>query len=116
MLSITFLANGWVLLMGHGLSQVASLCKAEAKAKDMPLNISGWTSPSADIPRLNSPKEGRDNESFVVDGENKRGKMWFMGICMPISTSYYNRNACVETPQTFFFQPYTSTCLKLSRV
>lgn len=74
-LSITLVANGWVLLMGHGLSQVASLCKGEAKSKDMPLNFSGWTSPSADIPGLNSPKEGRDNESFVVDGENKRGEM-----------------------------------------
>lgn len=102
-LSITLVANGWVLLMGHGLYQVASLCKAEVKPKDMPLNFSGWTSPSADIPGLNSPKEGRDNESFVVNGEKKRGKMWFMGICMPISTSYYNRNACVEIPWIFFF-------------
>lgn len=76
-LSITLVANGWVLLMGHGISQVASLCRGEAKSKDIPLNFSGWTSPSADIPGLRSPKEGKDNGSFVTDGENKRGKMWF---------------------------------------
>uniref|UniRef100_A0A3Q3WMY9 G-protein coupled receptors family 3 profile domain-containing protein n=1 Tax=Mola mola TaxID=94237 RepID=A0A3Q3WMY9_MOLML len=58
-LSITLVANGWVLLMGHGLLQVAFLC---------------WTSPSADIPGLNSPKEGRENGSFETDGENKRGE------------------------------------------
>lgn len=74
-LSITLVANGWVLLMGHGLFQVASLCRGEANSKDIPLNFSGWTSPSADIPGLKSPKEGTDNGSFVTDGENKKGKM-----------------------------------------
>lgn len=79
-LTITLVTNGWVLLMGHGLSQVASLCRGEAKSKDVRLNFSGWTSPSADIPGLNSPKEGRDNGSFVTDGENRRGKLSFTGI------------------------------------
>lgn len=74
-LSITLVTNGWVLLMGHGLSQVTSLCRGEAKSKDIRLNFSGWTSPSADIPGLNSPKEGRDNGSFVTDGDNRRGKL-----------------------------------------
>lgn len=74
-LSITLVSNGWVLLMGYGLSQVAFLCRGEAKSKDIHLNFSGWTSPSADIPGLNSPEKGRDNRSFVTDGENRRGKL-----------------------------------------
>lgn len=78
-LSIALVTNGWVLLMGHGLSQVASLCRGEAKSKDIRLNFSGWTSPSADIPGLNSPKEGRDNGSFVTDGENRGGTLSFSG-------------------------------------
>lgn len=78
--SITLVANGWVLLMGHGLSQVASLCRGEAKSKDIRLNFSGWTSPSANIPGLNSPKEGRDNGSFVTDGENRRGKLIYKNL------------------------------------
>lgn len=73
-LSITLVVNGWVLLMGHGLSQVAFLCRGEAKSKDVPLSFTGWTSPSADIPGLNSPKEGRENQSFETDAENKKGE------------------------------------------
>lgn len=73
-LSIALVANGWVLLMGHGLSQVAFLCRGEAKSKDVPLSFAGWTSPSADIPGLNSPKEGKENGSFESDGENRRGE------------------------------------------
>ncbi|TNM97587.1 hypothetical protein fugu_015743 [Takifugu bimaculatus] len=87
-LTITLVANGWVLLMGHGLSQVASLCKGEAKSKDMPLNFSGWTSPSADIPGLNSPREGRDNESFVVDGENKRDRRGVSSLRSPYESGF----------------------------
>ena len=73
-LSIALVANGWVLLMGHGLSQVAFLCRGEAKSKEIPLSFAGWTSPSADIPGLNSPKEGKENGSFESEGENKRGE------------------------------------------
>ncbi|KAM3598199.1 uncharacterized protein V6R79_014991 [Siganus canaliculatus] len=74
LLSIALVANGWVLLMGHGLSQISFLCRGEAKSKDAPLNFSGWTSPSADIPGLNSPKEGRENGSFESDTETRRGR------------------------------------------
>lgn len=73
-LCITLVANGWVLLLGHGLSQVAFLCRGEAKSKDVPLSFAGWTSPSADIPGLSSPKEGKENGSFENDGENRRGE------------------------------------------
>lgn len=72
--SIALVANGWVLLMGHGLSQFAFLCRGVGKSKDMPLNFVGWTSPSADIPGLASQKEGKENGSFENDGENRRGE------------------------------------------
>ncbi|XP_029945610.1 G-protein coupled receptor family C group 5 member D [Salarias fasciatus] len=67
-LSIALVANGWVLLLGHGLSQVALFCRGEALSKDLPLSFAGWTSPSADIPGLASPKEGRENGSYENDG------------------------------------------------
>lgn len=73
-LSIALVVNGWVLLMGHGLSQVAFLCRGEARSKEIPLSFAGWTSPSADMPGLNSPKEGKENGSFENDGENRRGE------------------------------------------
>ncbi|XP_072225349.1 retinoic acid-induced protein 3 isoform X1 [Leuresthes tenuis] len=71
-LSIALVANGWVLLMGQGLSQVASFCKGEATSRDLPLNFAGWTSPNADIPGLASQKEGKENGSFENDGETRR--------------------------------------------
>lgn len=74
LLSIALVANGWALLMGHGLAQVAFFCRGEAKTKDLPLSFAGWTSPSADIPGLNSPKEGKENTSFDNEGDNRRGR------------------------------------------
>ncbi len=73
-LCIALVANGWVLLMGHGVCQVALFCRGEAKSREVPLSFAGWTSPSADIPGLNSPKEGKENGSFENDGDNKRGE------------------------------------------
>lgn len=73
-LAIALVANGWVFLMGHGLFQVAFLCRGEAKSKDIPLSFAGWTSPSADIPGLGSPKEGKENGSFENEAENRRGE------------------------------------------
>lgn len=73
-LTIALVANGWVLLMGHGLSQVASFCKGESTAKDTPLSFAGWTSPDANIPGLGSQKEGKENGSFENESENKRGE------------------------------------------
>uniref|UniRef100_A0A8D0AB46 G-protein coupled receptors family 3 profile domain-containing protein n=1 Tax=Sander lucioperca TaxID=283035 RepID=A0A8D0AB46_SANLU len=66
-LSIALVANGWVLLMGHGLAQMAFFCRGEARSKDIPLSFAGWTSPSADIPGLASPKEGKENGSYESD-------------------------------------------------
>ncbi|XP_061829874.2 retinoic acid-induced protein 3 [Nerophis lumbriciformis] len=74
LLAMALVANGWVLLTGHGLSQAAFLCRGEAKAKEYPLSFEGWTSPSADIPGLNSPKGGNENGSFENEPENRRGR------------------------------------------
>lgn len=73
-IAIALVANGWVFLMGHGLSQVAFLCRGVDKSKDAPLNFAGWTSPSADVSGLNSPKEGKENGSFESEGEPRRGE------------------------------------------
>lgn len=75
-LGVALVVNGWVLLMGYGLLQVAFLCRGEARSRDAPLSFSGWTSPSADIPGLNSPKEGRENGSFESEGDNGRRGGW----------------------------------------
>lgn len=75
-LGIALVVNGWVLLIGYGLLQVAFLCRGEARSRDAPLSFSGWTSPSADIPGLNSPKEGRENGSFESEGDNNRRGGW----------------------------------------
>lgn len=72
--SIALVTNGWVLLIGHGLFQVAWFCRGEAKSKDIPLSFAGWTSPSADIPGLASQKHGRENGSFESDSDKSRGE------------------------------------------
>lgn len=73
-LTVALVANGWVFLMGHGLSQVASFCRGEGSARDTPLSFAGWTSRDADIPGLGSQKEGKENGSFENESENKRGE------------------------------------------
>ncbi|KAK6311825.1 hypothetical protein J4Q44_G00174890 [Coregonus suidteri] len=70
-LSIALVANGWVLLLGHGLAQVVLLCRWEASSKEGPLDFGGWTSPNANLPGLGSPKEGRENRSFENDGRRQ---------------------------------------------
>ncbi|XP_034449020.1 retinoic acid-induced protein 3 [Hippoglossus hippoglossus] len=87
-LSIVLVANGWALLMGHGLSQVSFLCRGEAKAQELPLSFAGWTSPSADIPGLRSPKEGRENGSFESDGENRRGRRTDASLRSPYESGF----------------------------
>ncbi|KAM7386395.1 hypothetical protein PAMA_009151 [Pampus argenteus] len=67
-MSITLVTNGWVLLLGHGVCQVAFLCRGEARSKDNPLSFAGWTSPSADMSGLGDPKDGKENGSFENDG------------------------------------------------
>ncbi|XP_070779365.1 retinoic acid-induced protein 3 [Enoplosus armatus] len=112
-LCIALVANGWVLLMGHGLSQVAFLCRGEAKSKDIPLSFAGWTSPSADIPGLNSPKEGKENGSFESDSENRRGRRAEQSLRSPYESGFSmteidtDKDFSIPRPQTTnYSEPY----------
>ncbi|XP_065820505.1 retinoic acid-induced protein 3 [Labrus bergylta] len=112
-LSIALVANGWVLLMGHGLSQVAFLCRGEAKSKDAPLSFAGWTSPSADIPGLNSPTAGKDNGSFENESENRRGPRAQPSLRSPYESGFSMseidpvKDYTIPRPQTTTYQePY----------
>ncbi|XP_070704669.1 G-protein coupled receptor family C group 5 member D [Pempheris klunzingeri] len=112
-LGIALVANGWVLLMGHGLSQVAFLCRGEAMSKDIPLSFAGWTSPSADIPGLNSPKEGKENGSFENDGENRRGRSAEASLRSPYESGFSmteidpDKDYTIPRPQTTNYnEPY----------
>ncbi|XP_071330536.1 G-protein coupled receptor family C group 5 member D [Trachinotus anak] len=112
-LCIALVANGWVLLMGHGLSQVAFLCRGEAKSKDVPLSFAGWTSPSADIPGLGSQKEGKENGSFETDGENRRGRRAEPSLRSPYESGFSmteidtDKDYTIPRPQTTNYrEPY----------
>lgn len=112
-LSIALVANGWVLLIGHGLSQVAFFCRGEATAQEVPLNFVGWTSPSGDIPGLGSQKEGKENGSFENDGENRRGRRAEPALRSPYESGFSmteidpNKDYTIPRPQTTNFnQPY----------
>ncbi|XP_033826697.1 retinoic acid-induced protein 3 isoform X1 [Periophthalmus magnuspinnatus] len=111
-LSIALVCNGWVFLMGHGLSQVAFLCSAEARAKDLPLNFAGWTSPSADVPGLNSLKEGRENGSFETEGD-RRGRRTEPALRSPYESEFSmteidtERDYSIPRPKTTNYgEPY----------
>lgn len=112
-LAIALVSNGWVLLMGHGLAQVAFLCRGEAKSKEVPLSFAGWTSPSADIPELNSPKGGKENGSFENDGENRRGRRAEQSLRSPYESGFSmtdidpDKDYTIPRPQTTNYQePY----------
>ncbi|KAA0706390.1 G-protein coupled receptor family C group 5 member D [Triplophysa tibetana] len=64
-ISIALVTNGWVLLLGHGVSQVRFICQQEAYTEDPPLDLTGWTrspeDPAAD------PQPCRDNGGFQRD-------------------------------------------------
>uniref|UniRef100_A0A3Q3B1M7 G protein-coupled receptor class C group 5 member D n=2 Tax=Kryptolebias marmoratus TaxID=37003 RepID=A0A3Q3B1M7_KRYMA len=112
-LSIALVANGWVLLMGHGLSQVAFFCRGEATAKDVPLSFAGWTSPNADIPGLGAPKEGKENGSFENESENKRGRRAEPALRSPYESGFSmteidpDKDYTIPRPQTTNYnEPY----------
>ncbi|KAM8845084.1 G-protein coupled receptor family C group 5 member D [Spinachia spinachia] len=111
-ISIALVTNGWVLLMGHGLSQVALFCRGEAKSKDIPLSFAGWTSPSADIPGLASQKHGRENGSFESDSDKSRGGRLEQSLRSPydgfsLSEIDTERDYNIPRPQTTNYrEPY----------
>ncbi|XP_034749796.1 retinoic acid-induced protein 3 [Etheostoma cragini] len=112
-LSIALVANGWVLLMGHGLAQMAFFCRGEARSKDIPLSFVGWTSPSADIPGLASPKEGKENGSYESDSGNRRGRRTEKSLRSPYEAGFAvtnidpNKDYTIPRPQTTnYMEPY----------
>ncbi|XP_040047669.2 G-protein coupled receptor family C group 5 member D [Gasterosteus aculeatus] len=110
--SIALVTNGWVLLIGHGLFQVAWFCRGEAKSKDIPLSFAGWTSPSADIPGLASQKHGRENGSFESDSDKSRGGRLEQSLRSPydgfsVSEVDTERDYTIPRPQTTNYrEPY----------
>ncbi|KAI9533442.1 hypothetical protein NQZ68_024496 [Dissostichus eleginoides] len=110
---IALVANGWVLLMGYGLSQIAFFCRGEAKSKDLPLSFAGWTTPSADIPGLNSPKEGNENGSFESDSETRRGRRTERSLRSPYESGFSmtdidpDKDYTIPRPKTTnYLEPY----------
>lgn len=102
--SIALVANGWVLLMGHGLAQLAFLCRGGATSKDSPLNFIGWTSPSGEMPGLASQKEGKDNGSFENDADNRRGESHWRRSALWVTAD----PGCTEMPNKCMQQPTTA--------
>nr|XP_057904226.1 retinoic acid-induced protein 3 [Doryrhamphus excisus]XP_057904227.1 retinoic acid-induced protein 3 [Doryrhamphus excisus]XP_057904228.1 retinoic acid-induced protein 3 [Doryrhamphus excisus] len=112
-LALALVANGWVLLMGHGLSQMAFLCRGEAKSKEIPLSFAGWTSPGVDIPDPNSPKEGKENGSFENEAESRRGRRAEPSLQSPYESEFSmteidpSKDYSIPRPQTTNFgEPY----------
>lgn len=107
-LSIALVANGWVLLMGHGLAQIAFFCRGEAKSKEIPLSFAGWTSPSTDVPGLASPKAGKENGSFESDGRRTEQSLrspYESGFSMTDIDP--DKDYTIPRPQTTnFLEPY----------
>uniref|UniRef100_A0A8C2EEL7 G-protein coupled receptors family 3 profile domain-containing protein n=1 Tax=Cyprinus carpio TaxID=7962 RepID=A0A8C2EEL7_CYPCA len=65
-ISVALTANGWVLLLGHGFTQVHFMCKRNARTKDPPLDFTGWTSPRTQPAAPLDLKTGTDNEGFKL--------------------------------------------------
>ncbi|XP_077475715.1 retinoic acid-induced protein 3 [Stigmatopora argus] len=112
-LAVALVANGWLLLMGHGLVQVAFLCRGEAKSKEIPLSFAGWTSHSADIPGLNSPKAGTRNGSFENESEQRKGQRVDPTLQSPYESGFSmtridpNTDYTIPRPQsTNYGEPY----------
>ncbi|XP_057673933.1 G-protein coupled receptor family C group 5 member D [Corythoichthys intestinalis] len=112
-LAVALVANGWVLLMGHGLSQVAFLCRGEAKSKEIPLSFAGWTSPNNDMPGLNSPKAGTENGSFENEPDKRKGRRVDPTLQSPYESGFSmtgidpNKDYTIPRPQTTNYgEPY----------
>ncbi|XP_016300385.1 G-protein coupled receptor family C group 5 member B [Sinocyclocheilus anshuiensis] len=73
-ISVALTANGWVLLLGHGFTQVRFMCKSNARTKDPPLDFTGWTSPRTQPAAPPDLKTGTDNEGFQTDADARRGE------------------------------------------
>ncbi|KAM3864398.1 G-protein coupled receptor family C group 5 member D [Diretmus argenteus] len=105
-LSVALVANGWVLLLGHGVAQVAFLCRTEARSKDGPLSFAGWTSRNAEIPGLGSQKSGKENGSFEKDIEDRGGRRHDPALRSPYESGFSmtdidpDKDYSIPRPQT----------------
>ncbi|KAL6461296.1 hypothetical protein MHYP_G00312620, partial [Metynnis hypsauchen] len=73
-ISIALTANGWVLLLGQGLSQVRFVFCGHRGMKNQTPDFTGWTSPMAELPNLHNRKNGTDNLGYQHDPKDKIGK------------------------------------------
>ncbi|KAK7166883.1 hypothetical protein R3I94_001305 [Phoxinus phoxinus] len=72
-ISVALTANGWVLLLGHGFTQVCFMVRSDARTKDPPLDFTGWT--SCRTPASAEPRTGSDNSGFQADPDGSRGQV-----------------------------------------
>ncbi|XP_073691447.1 G-protein coupled receptor family C group 5 member B [Garra rufa] len=79
---VALTANGWVLLLGHGFTQVCFTCKRNARPKDPPLDFTGWTSPREQPAAPPDLKTGTDNDGFQADADGRRGNREIRQICL----------------------------------
>lgn len=112
-LSVTLVANGWVLLVGHGLGQVACLCRGESRSIGEPLDFAGWTSPGGELNGHRHQKEGRENASFENDGDDRRGKRKEPALRSPYESGFSmteidpDKDYSIPRPQTTIIsEPY----------
>ncbi|XP_073799782.1 G-protein coupled receptor family C group 5 member B [Danio rerio] len=68
LISVALAANGWVLLLGHGFTQVLFMFKHKARPKDPPLDFMGWTSAGMQM----EPKTGLENSGYQT--ADRRGE------------------------------------------
>ncbi|KAI4882694.1 hypothetical protein NFI96_021836 [Prochilodus magdalenae] len=73
-ISIALTANGWVLLLGQGISQVRFVFCGHRGLKNQTPDFTGWMSSMAELPNLHNPKNGMDNLGYQHDSKEKRGK------------------------------------------
>ncbi|KAL1279597.1 hypothetical protein QQF64_026270 [Cirrhinus molitorella] len=71
---VALTANGWVLLLGHGFTQVCFMCKPNARTKDPPLDFTGWTTHGTQPAAPQDLRTGTDNDGFQTDADGSRGK------------------------------------------
>lgn len=70
-ISVALTANGWVLLLGHGFTQVFFMCRRVASTKAPPLDFTGWK--RTRTPASAEPRTGSDNSGFQTDADGSRG-------------------------------------------
>ncbi|XP_066531045.1 retinoic acid-induced protein 3-like [Hoplias malabaricus] len=116
-ISIALTANGWVLLLGHGLNQVRFVFCGQRVLKNQTPDFTGWTSPMGDMPGLHNHKDGTDNLGYQHDRKDKKGKGKGKGeepvLRSPYDTSFSmteidpDKDYTIPRPQTTNMkQPY----------